>query len=367
MRKKVLTILLLLCCFMLTLGGCDGCTLNLGRHKITYTEPLAIGVGATASEIAEEYLKATVTVVIVDSSNSSVSHGSGVAIHSGGYIATNYHVISSVVSTSSSYSAKVYLNEGETGYDADVLWYNVSLDCAILRSDYYNIPFVQMEDRWIDSSNPLKVLEQVIAIGTPIDFSLQNTVSTGYISSTVKRYSTSENRVYEDLIQHTAPISNGNSGGPLFDLNGKLIGLNTLGIADKQATATSSGYSANSLFFSVPIYPIMEVIDRVVAGTFVMPQVGVTGNDSTESALAGKNNISEDGFYVVSLTSGGAAQGHLSAGDVIKKITNADGKTFVIEERNDMIYALLSCKPGDTVTIEYKRLGLTRSTEITLK
>ena len=357
--KKV-AVLSFLFAIMLALSGCTLFSCNDGKI-VTHTEPLSLTTGASPTEIVEEYIDATITIFVFDASGDSVSLGSGVAVHSGGYIATNYHVISAVVNNSS-YYLKVYLNNGEQGYDADVLWYNANLDVAIIRSEYYNIPFVEMEDRWISTSNPLRVLEQVVAIGTPIDYSLQNTASIGYISSTQKRYSTSDSRIYEDLIQHTAPISNGNSGGPLFDMNGKLIALNTLGMKDKDGT---NGYQANSLYFSVPIYPIIKVIDRVVATGFQTPVLEIQGYDELESDLRSINNLNEDGFYVSAVTVNGVSYGKLKVGDIIKKVT-VGVTEYTITDRNDLIYALISANSGDTIKVEYKRILINKEVEITL-
>ncbi len=363
MKKKLLflSFAFLFCLFTLT-----GCSLSFdlgGGKTITNTEPLTIEAGATATEIAEEYLDAVVTVMVEDRSGNSISFGSGVAVYAGGYIATNYHVINTAVN-SNIFELQVYLNTETTGYDAEILWYNQSLDLAIIRCDYYNIPFVKMADRWIEGSKHLRILEQVITIGTPIDFGLQNTASIGYISSAEYRYATSDTNLYEDLIQHSAAISNGNSGGPLFDMNGNLIGLNTLGASD--STSNGQTVSANDIYFAVPIYPIMEIIEEVANGTFEMPKLGITGFDKYEASYSNYGTFEEDGFKVSSVETNSSSYNKLSEGDIIKKITCVDGKVFEIEERNDLIYALLHSEPGDNITIEYKRGNSTSNVTITL-
>ena len=363
MKKKLLFLSFAFLFCLITLTGCS-ISFDVGGGKtVTNTEPLTIEAGATATEIAEEYLSATVTVMVEDNAGDSISFGSGVAVYAGGYIATNYHVIDSAIN-SNYFHLEVYLNGETTGYTAEILWYNQNLDLAIIRSDYYNIPFVKMADRWIDSTDNLRVLEQVITIGTPLDFGLQNTVSLGYISSTENRYATSDTNLYEDLIQHSAPISNGNSGGPLFDMKGNLIGLNTLGASDK--TSNGQQVDANSIYFAVPIYPIMEIIENVANGTYETPKFGISGYDQFQAASMGISSFTESGFKITSVESTGASNGKLQVGDIVTKVTCEDGKTFVIEERNDFIYAILHSSVGDTVTVEYKRGNSTSSTTITL-
>lgn len=360
MKKKLLFLSFAFLFCLITLTGCS-ISFDVGGGKtITNTEPLTVESGSTATEIAEKYLDATVTVMVVDNSGNEISFGSGVAVYAGGYIATNYHVINTVVN-SNYFSLEVYLNNQTTSYSAEVLWYNQNLDLAVIRCEYYNIPFVSMSDRWIDTSNRLNILEQVITIGTPIDFGLQNSASIGYISSAEFRYATSDSNLYEDLIQHTAPISNGNSGGPLFDMNGNLIGLNTLG-----ASSNNSGQEANSIYFAVPIYPIMEIIEDIANGTFNMPKIGISGYDKYEASYSGVQTFNENGFKVISVENTGSSYNKLSEGDVITKVTCEDGKVFNIEERNDLIYALLHSRSGDKVTVEYKRGNSTSSVEITL-
>ncbi len=360
MKNKLFLLSFVFLFSIISLAGCS-LTFDFGGGKtITNTEPLVIETGATPSDIINEYLDATVTIFNVDKSGNSISFGSGIAVHSGGYIATNYHVVSYVISSPSVYSLKVYLNNGEVGYDADILWYNQQLDLAIIRCDYYDIPFVKMADRWIDSNNKLSVLEQVITLGTPIDFSLQNTASLGYISSVEHRYATNSGNVYEDLIQHSAPISNGNSGGPLFDMQGNLIGLNTLGVSD------SNGNDANSLFFAVPIYPIMLVIDKVVDGNYQTSSFGISGYDSIEAKQGGINTFTDSGVKVMSVDSSSCSYNKLQVGDVIKSVKCSDGKIFEIENRNDLIYAKLYSNVGETVEVSFTRNGSTSSVKIVL-
>lgn len=347
---------------MIVICACSfsGCTLSFFTTPTKtnqYLTPITVQPNSSATEIVEASIDAVVTIFVETRSGQEYSFGSGVAVASGGYIATNYHVISTVAN-SSNYVLKVYHNNSETAHDATLLWYNINLDCAIIKCDCGNLPYVQMADRFIESDNKLNVLEQVIAIGTPVDFSLQNTATLGYVSSTGGRLSYSDGVVYENLIQHTAPINHGNSGGPLFDMSGKLIGLNTLGNDD-----------ANSLFFAVPIYPIMIVVDRVVeadksSSTWSTPVIGISAYDRYQAEYA-QVSFSDTGMQVSAITEGGASEGKFEVGDIIEAITVGD-VTYEIDVRNDMLIPLLKANKGDTVSFTIKRGLVRQSIDITL-
>ena len=359
MKKKIFAICAML---MLTVLGLTGCALSFSPDDekkqtvvVTNTTPISVSSNMSAGEVAESLLDACVTVTIHNGQGVRTGHGSGVAIYMGGYVVTNYHVVQNVIKNPNSYEAHIVTNEYANTYDCEILWYNINFDMAILKCEYPDLPFVEMEDRWIEGSNKLDLLEEIITIGTPMEYALQNSVSIGYVSSTAKRTSYSNGNYYEDLIQHTAPISSGSSGGPLFDLNGKLIGLNTLGMVDSGTNV------ANGLYFAVPIYPAMKVITQLVENndTYSIPQLGVQGCDSL---MASSLNVDfeGEGVYVISNS------GSLTTGDVIKKITLADSSVWIIEERNDILYAMLNSSVGDSVTVEYERAGVTHEAQITL-
>ncbi|MDD2445656.1 MAG: serine protease, partial [Clostridia bacterium] len=236
---------------------------NSGQYNQTVTNltPINVNSQTDRSEMVEKYLEAAATVLILDELDNVVSMGSGIAIYAGGYIATNWHVINNIIYYPDRYSIYTeILVDGEyEAFEAKLLWSNENFDLAVIRCSYFNMPFVKMKDRWINSIEPLRIAEEVWTVGTPYDLSLRGTYSTGTISSTEFRFSVSNYRVYEYLIQHSSSISNGSSGSGMFDKNGNLLGLNTLGITSSYPTA------ANDLYFLTPIYPLTNIISQIVA------------------------------------------------------------------------------------------------------
>lgn len=346
MRKKIFVVLLGILVCACTFSGCNFSFFSNQKTLTTYTSPIEIQQNATVDQIYDACVEAMVTIFVVNNSTGEeVSFGSGVAVASGGYIATNYHVIQTAID-SPSYSLNVYHNKSLTSHTAKILWHHANFDSAIIKCSCGDLPYLQMQDRVVYPTNSLGI-EQVVALGTPIDFSLQNTITVGYVSSKVGRVSYSDGIVYEQLIQHTAPINHGNSGGALLDMQGKLIGLNTLGNDD-----------ANSLFFAVPIYPIMTVIDRVVNadknGTvFKTPVIGFSAVDKYQAAYS--NTIFEDdGLLVTKIAIGGGSAGKLLVDDIVKGI-KVGQTNYTVNTRNDMLNALIKANSGDTVQVTYVR------------
>ncbi len=382
MKKKYI-IFLFICVFTVILSGCFGLpsdantsTNNQTSTSITsninpqvampksinsiYQEPVQIKENATASDIANAYIDSVVTVFVVNSYDVELSFGSGVCVYGGGYILTNNHVVSDVLSNSS-YELRVCLNGESTSYYAEVLWTDASLDIAIIQCQNGNIPYVKIQDRLIDkTAEPLQLLEPVISIGTPLDFSLQNSCTYGYISG-LNRYTTADNNVYEHLIQHTASISKGNSGGALFDMQGNLVGLNTLGSVE-----------GNDIYFAVPVYSAQLILQEVVSlneqttrQAYKMPQLGITLCDEIICMFYNENYIDSHGVYVMSVTMGGNSYSKLQTGDIIKSIT-INNTSYTIDCRNDLIYTLLMVKNIKSIDVSMQRNNKLTTVTITL-
>ncbi|MDD3397372.1 MAG: serine protease [Clostridia bacterium] len=328
------------------------------NQTVTYIDAIDVNEETNRSDMVEQYMQATATVYV------NTSMGSGIAVHAGGYIATNYHCIADAIDNPDTTIEIEILVENEYAiFSAELLWYNITFDLAIIRSEYYNIPYVKMADRWIDSATPLRIAEEIWTLGTPYDPSLRNTYSTGTISNSSidKRNSISSGRVYESLIQHSSAISPGSSGSGLFDADGNLLGLNTLGVI-------SSG--AESLFFSTPIYPIIYIIPQIaqlnedddISTNYSFPTLDITEYDKI-MAVYNDDSYSEDGVLIQEVTLGGQSFGELFENDIITGISTESSNIggddyYAVNIRNDLLYALSNFSAGDTIKVYYTS-GLT--------
>jgi len=223
-----------------------------------------------------------------------VSQGSGVAIAEGGYILTNYHVLEGCT------SFKVLMPDGSYAA-ANIVGTDSSTDLAVLQLNERADELVPVE---IGTSADLLVGSTVIAIGNPGGEVLANTVTQGIVSALERNVSAQNTFRAIKYIQHDASINSGNSGGGLFDANGRLVGINTL----KYGSSAYDTVSFEGLGFAIPVdtaYPI--AMDLIEYGEVQRPQLGVSA-----AALIGPDEALQDyapaGLFVASVVEGGSAQ-----------------------------------------------------------
>jgi len=186
------------------------------------------------------------------------SSGSGVIISSDGYIVTNNHVVENASDLA------VILSDG-TQLPAQVISTDIFADLAVLKADG-EIPAVVT----LGNSDNLKSGETVIAIGSPLG-EFRNTVTVGVISATGRMLDTGNGYFMEDLLQTDAAINQGNSGGPLVNLNGELVGINTLIVRG----GNGSSAVAEGLGFAIPSNTVRLIAERIIAqGYFARPILG---------------------------------------------------------------------------------------------
>ena len=285
-----------------------------------------------------------VVTVINNLSSGQKASGSGVIISKEGYILTNNHVVEGQRKLS------VIFANGDKA-DAALVGADPFADVAVIKVSGTMPAFATL-----GNSDLLKQGESVIAIGSPLgDFN--NTVTVGVVSATHRTIESDNGYSMEDLIQTDAAINHGNSGGPLVNLAGQVVGLNTLVIRG------NSSDQAQGLGFAVASNTVKAVSDQIIQQGFVArPYLGVNWQAITP-ALAKQYNLgSQNGILVTDLASGGpAAKAGVKSGDVITAIGD-----ITIEPSRPFINALLQYKPGQQITVTLVRQGKTMNVNVTL-
>jgi S1-C subfamily serine protease len=222
--------------------------------------------------------------------------GSGVIVAPDGYVLTNDHVV---------HGAKqlvVSLTNGAT-HAASLVGTDPATDLAVVRADSANLPFATLGE-----SAALRVGQLVIAIGNPFGF--QSTVSTGVVSALGRALRSREGRLIESIIQHTAPLNPGNSGGPLVDSRGRIVGLNTAIIM-----------GAQGIGFSIPSDTAKWVVSQLITlGRVRRGYLGIAAQQRPLSRRTARffNLTQASAVEVLSVTRvGPAAQGGMRKGDLI--------------------------------------------------
>lgn len=270
--------------------------------------------------------------------------GSGFIVSSDGYILTNEHV---AVSTEA--EIVVVLHNGDE-LEGRVLWTDPTLDLAVIKVDSSDLPAAELGD-----SSQLIVGDPAIAVGTPLGLQFQHTTTAGIISAldrTVEVGTERGQNFMEDLIQTDASINPGNSGGPLVNMNGEIIGINTVKVA-----------SAEGIGFAIPINAAKPVIQHFLEeGQFITPYIGVVGYDKDIAHYYKQTNSLTEGVYVVNIDPRGPAyESGIRINDVITQVGDQP-VTKMLELRT----AIYSYHVGDTISIVVMRGDRQMEFDITL-
>ena len=270
--------------------------------------------------------------------------GTGIIVSSKGYIVTNMHV------SGDKYSNCYVTLENGNSYKANVVWADSTLDLSILKINIEGMRSAKLGD-----SSKVKTGQTVYAIGNPIGYEFQRTVTFGIISAESRTLKFKENNtdiLMTDLIQTDADINPGNSGGPLINTKGEVIGINSLKID-----------SAEGIGFAVPINiikPIIEKFDKT--GKFEEPTIGISGYDKNVIPYLDKDISITSGVYVENIVKGSPAeQKGILKGDIILKIDDKEINTM--NELKEYVY---SKYPGDEVNLSIKRNGISKNVKINL-
>ena len=281
--------------------------------------------------------------------------GTGIIMSADGYIITNAHVIyeSNYGGKASKVSVVLSSDSGydQTEYEATIVGYDVEADLAVLKIDAKDLVPAEFGD-----SDKLKVGELAIAIGNPLGFELFGSVTCGIISALNREVTISENTM--NLIQTDAAINSGNSGGPLINSSGQVIGINSAKLSSNYSNTTIEG-----LGFAIPITEAKAIINDLINFGYVTgkPQIGIGAADVSETQSR-MYNIPV-GVYVSEVYEGGAAdQGGIKKGDVIIAVNGETIKTY--EELNGIKNKF---KAGDKITLTVTRGDQDLDIEIVLQ
>lgn len=268
--------------------------------------------------------------------------GTGIIVDSNGYILTNSHVVSDGDAT----SVNVLFSDG-SDINGKVVWYDSQMDLAIVKVDKTGLTAAEL-----GNSDDVAVGDISIAIGNPLGLDLQKSVTQGIISGLDRTISTSQSTNMTGLIQTDASINSGNSGGPLLNEKGQVIGINT-----------AKASQGEGLGFAIPINTAKNIISKVIKdGNYEKVTLGIKGTDlETYEQAVGQDLTGDSGVYVAEVTSGSAAEkAKMAAGDIIIKLGDTE-----ITSMNDLNKALYGYSSGDKAEITVLRNGKEQKLTVT--
>ena len=245
------------------------------------------------TEILENTVKSVIGIskiknaggsIFSNNSTEELGLGTGIIVSDNGYILTNWHL------AGNKYSSCYITLENGNSYNGNVVWADSNLDLAIIKISANNLNYITLGD-----SDNIKLGEIVYAIGNPIGFEFQRTVTSGIISATNRTIKIEDeaSEVYmSDLIQTDATINPGNSGGPLINKKGEVIGINSVKISE-----------AEGIGFAMPINIIKPVIESFVNnGSFEEAYLGIFAYDKEVIPYLKEKSKFDSGIYVTQIS-----------------------------------------------------------------
>jgi serine protease Do len=295
-----------------------------------------LSAGEIYSLACQQVVGITTEVTLTNSfgqTSSSAVAGTGFIIAEDGYILTNNHVVAYAVQ--GGYDVTVMTYDG-TKYTAQIVGADEGNDIAVLKIDATGLNPVTFAD-----SDSIAVGDTVYAVGNPLG-ELDFTMTTGLVSALDRTITTEENYVPINMFQIDAAVNPGNSGGPVYNAAGQVIGV---------VTAKSSATGVEGLGFAVPANDAVTIANELMENGFVVSRVQLGITTRTLSASAARYYGQQTGVYVVSVNEGSCAEaGGLKPGDVI---TAVEGKDTVSYEALKTV--LRGYAPGDEVELTIYR------------
>jgi serine protease Do len=297
-----------------------------------------IGLELSTQELVAEVAPAVVSIVVETVSYNwfwqavpETGAGSGIIISSDGHIVTNNHVVDDANKVT------VTLSDGRT-FDATIVGTDAQTDLAVVKIDASNLAYLHLLS---NSLEQLSVLEPVVAVGNALALPGGATWTTGVVSNLGRSIEEENGVVLNDIIQTDAAINAGNSGGPLLDAAGQVVGINV-------AIASN----AENIGFAISTDTIIPVVESlIVAGKVVRPWLGATVMTVTATIQQHYHLAVDTGALVMSVSSGSPAdEAGLRAGDVITEMAQEDINTAA-----DLTSCIASHQIGDQIEIAYYR------------
>ena len=311
--------------------------------------PLAAGEYLTPGQVYEQNVDAVVAITVevedVDEygrAYSGLSSGTGFFISADGYVITNHHVIEG--------GTKVTVTtHDDQEYAAEIVGFEANNDLAVLKVEGEDLPFVT-----IGSSSDLLVGDQVVAIGNVLS-TFASSLTVGYVSGVDRVVDTQG--VAMNMIQTDVAINSGNSGGPLFNMKGEVVGITTA----KFSGQSTSGVSIEGIGFAIPIDDVTGMVEDLKNFGYVTgAYLGVMVMDVDASA---QYYGVPAGAFVDDVTAGGAAdKGGIQSGDIITEVGG-----YTVTSVSDLTRVLRKFAAGDTVSVEIFRSGQTKTLTVVLE
>jgi putative serine protease PepD len=300
------------------------------------TTPVSISSSDGKANLARAvYAAASPSVASVRTSEGS---GTGFLVDSNGTMVTNAHVVGS------NHQVQVRFDDNGAYHDAQVLSVDASTDLAALKVDASAAEGVRPLE--LADSDNVQVGDSAIAIGYPLG--LDRTATAGIVSGLERSIESPNGFSIDKVIQTDAPVNPGNSGGPLLNAKGQVIGVNS-----QIATAAGGGEGNIGISFAIPANTVKQVLPDLENGT--APKHPYLGLQTTSTA-------NDQGAQIRETTSGGPSErAGLQPGDIVTKV---DGKSIAASD--DVAQAIADKQPGDKVQVTVQRNGHDRTVDVTL-
>lgn len=345
--RQVITAMLALLLVFGTLAGA-----GLVNHAAAQTE-------MTKVEVVEKVGPAVVTVHNLTTAPNLFGQGgeaqiqgagTGFIISEEGYIVTNWHVVDG------GDAFQVLLQDG-TPVPAELIGIDPRDDLAVVKIDPAEVPAVVA----FGDSDAIKPGQEVIAIGSPLG-AFTNTVTAGIIGGVGRNQLAAQDpsmcQDYSNLIQHDAAINQGNSGGPLFNMQGEVIGVNTLGIP-----TNDQGMPVQGLFFAVPSNTVETMVGQLIEnGTISRAYLGVTYYELSPEMARSYELPVEYGALVSEVAGDSpAAQAGIQRNDIILAVNGVE-----VAQNQSFAELMTTAQPNQAVTFSVLREGETADVQVTL-